>query len=345
MDIIAVTAPSGDTTTPDNNSGNTGDTGNTGNTGNTGTTTTVPSSAVLYYAGEKQYVTGKADIYVSSSGNQKYQLIMSATKADAVALTIKTNADKTISFVAEGKYLSADGTHVKFVASQDDNTKFVLESAGETGKYFVKCAVANYGGKAQYLEVYKGNLTCYGMGTDPSIYTFELQDTTGANGKLTEATPPASGDNNSDSNSGSNTGSTTVTGNLAASIDLTGTTTRTSYSTSQIIHAANGITYTNDKASSTNNFYDMTGKTYATRAYKGSTVKVEYTGMTAIVFHLDDYNNGDYTKGFDNMTVSGATISRDGATVTITFASATNAFQSTDLGSQIRIKSIDVYTA
>ena len=67
--------------------------------------------------------------------------------------------------------------------------------------------------------------------------------------------------------------------------------------------------------------------------------------MTAIVFTLDDHNSGQYLTGFDGMTVSGATISRNGDTVTITFASATNVFQSTNLASQTRINSIDVYTA
>ena len=84
---------------------------------------------------------------------------------------------------------------------------------------------------------------------------------------------------------------------------------------------------------------------FAYRAYKGSTVKVEYTGMVAIVFHLDDYSSGKYLTGFDGMEVSGATITRSGSDVTITFASATNVFQSADTLAQVRIKSIDVYTA
>jgi hypothetical protein len=45
------------------------------------------------------------------------------------------------------------------------------------------------------------------------------------------------------------------------------------------------------------------------------------------------------------MTVNGATITRSGATLTINFASATNVFQSAELAAQVRIKSIDVYTA
>lgn len=337
------------------NSGSTGgNTGNSGNSGTTGgtTTDTTKSSATLYYIADGLYVTGTEYAYTSSSsGKTKIELTLSDKKADAIALTIKKNSDNTVSFTAEGKYLFCDATDVKFVDSQSDYTKFVLESAG-TDKYYIKCAVANYNGNAQYLEVYSGYLTCYSMydTSDKNLYTFELKDTSGANGKITAAS--TSGGNTSGGNSGStgdNTGSGTVDvdGKLAASIDLTGTTTRTSYSTSQIVHAANGIKYTNDKAASNNNLYDMNGKTYATRAYQGSTVKIEYTGMVAIVLHLDDHTDGDksYMAGFDGMVVDGATITRDGTVVTITFAKATNVFQSANLAKQTRIKSIDVYTA
>ena len=341
---------SGGNTSGGNTSGGNTSGGNTsgGTTGGT-TTDTTKTSATIYFSTDKLYVTGTADIYTSSSGSQKEQLVLSSKKEDAIALTIKTNSDKTISFVAEGKYLYADGTHVKFVSSQSDNTKFVLESAG-TNKYYIKCAVANYQGKPQYLEAYYEKLTCYGMGSDTSKFIFELKDTSGANGKITAAS--TSGGNTSGGNSGStgdNTGSGTVDvdGKLAASIDMKGTTTLVSVNGTQTIHSANGIKYTNDKASSTTaNYSGQT--TNSARAYQGSTVKIEYTGMVAIVIHLDDYSyDGEkyYMEGFDGMVVDGATITRDGTVLTITFAKATNVFQSTNLTAQTRINSIDVYTA
>ena len=341
------------------NSGNTGNTGNTGNSGNSGNSgTTIPSGGkvVLSFPKDSKYVTGTHSEYTSSSGKTKMQLELTDSKAQAIALEKVTNSDGTISFKAGGKYLYADGTHVKFVSSRDDNTKFVLETAN--GGYYVKCAVANYNGNPQYLEVYSGKLTCYGMGADPSIYVFKLEDGTGANGTIKEATSSGSSSSGSSSSGSSSSGSsssgssssgsssTTVNGKLAASIDMIGINTRTSYSTEQTVHKANGITYTNDKASNTNGNIDMANNpNYGARAYKGSTVKIEYTGMVAIVFHLDDFNNCQYTAGFDGMEISGATITRNGGTVTITFASATNVFQSAELASQVRIKSIDVYTA
>ena len=128
----------------------------------------------------------------------------------------------------------------------------------------------------------------------------------------------------------------------AASLDLTGNANLVSGSGAQNIFAANGITFTNDKASSSS---DLTVQaSYAQRAYKGSTIKIEYTGMTKIVLTLDDYSDGKYLTGLDGMTVEGATIVRNNDVVTIYLATACDAFQSADLLGQIRIEKIDIYT-
>ncbi len=126
-------------------------------------------------------------------------------------------------------------------------------------------------------------------------------------------------------------------------IDMLGTTNLTSRTPDKTIYTANSIVYTNDKASSTTDNFDQTG-TYAARAYKGSTIKIEFPSMTKIVFILDDFSNGQYLTGFDNMEVTGATITRNNDTVTITFAVATNVFMSAELLSQVRIESIIVYS-
>lgn len=157
---------------------------------------TIPAKAqvggtiALAYPAENKYITGEHYLYTSSSGSSKYELVLSENKADALAMEVIENGDDTVSFKAGNMYLFCDATHVKFVEAQDDNTKFVLEAADTNGGYFIKCAVANYNGKPQYLEVYKGYLTCYGMG-DPTIYTFKLEDATGAAGTISglEAAP------------------------------------------------------------------------------------------------------------------------------------------------------------
>ena len=146
---------------------------------------TIPAAAqvggniVLAFPKENKYVTGIMHLYKT-----KYELVLSENKADAVALEVVDNGDDTVSFKAGDKYLFCDANTVEFAAEQSDNTKFVLEAADTDGGYFIKCAVANYGGKAQYLEVYSGYLTCYGMGSDSSIYIFKLEDAAGANGSV-----------------------------------------------------------------------------------------------------------------------------------------------------------------
>ena len=130
----------------------------------------------------------------------------------------------------------------------------------------------------------------------------------------------------------------------SAVLDLTGNANLVSGSAAQNVFAANGITFTNDKASSTS---DLTVQaSYAQRAYAGSTIKIEYPGMTKIVITFDDYesNGKTYMAGFDGMTVAGATITRENDVLTIVFDVATDVFQSTTLTSQVRIEKIEVFT-
>ena len=129
-----------------------------------------------------------------------------------------------------------------------------------------------------------------------------------------------------------------------AVLDLTGNANLVNGSAQQNVFAANGITFTNDKASSTSDLVVQTS--YAQRAYKGSTIKIEYPGMTQIVITFDDYesNGKTYMAGFDGMTVEGATFSRDNDVLTITFAAATDVFQSAELTSQVRIEKVEVFT-
>ena len=151
----------------------------------------VSGKVVLSYPKENKFVTGEHSLYAAKN---KWQLKLTDSKANAIALEVINNSDNTVTFKAGNQYLFCDATHVKFVTEQSDNTKFVLETTD--GGYFVKCAVANYGGKAQYLEVYSGIVTCFGMGTDPSIYVFKLEDGTGANGTIGGLEETPAPDNN-----------------------------------------------------------------------------------------------------------------------------------------------------
>ena len=86
-------------------------------------------------------------------------------------------------------------------------------------------------------------------------------------------------------------------------LDLTGKANLVSASGEQNVFAANGITFTNDKADSSSAL--TTQDTYAQRAYAGSTIKIEYKNMRKIIITCDDYSSGKYTTGMDGMEIEG----------------------------------------
>ena len=130
---------------------------------------------VIFNADSGMYVTGTDYLYTSSSGSQKHELVLTEDKSAALALTIRENGDGTVTFVTDdGKFLMSDGTNVQLVDAENDNTAFVLESA-ENGQ-FIKCAKATYNDNPQYLEIYSGYLTVYGMNeAKAAIYTFQFE--------------------------------------------------------------------------------------------------------------------------------------------------------------------------
>lgn len=139
---------------------------------------------VIYNAGAGKAMTAESYTYTNpKDGSTKDELkSVAATVADgkmtvpetAVVLTAKVDENGKYSFVtADGKYLYADGTHVRLVDEAGANTLFQLEAA-EDGS-FIKCDSAAYQGKAQYLEFYANCFTVYGMdSTKAGIYTFQF---------------------------------------------------------------------------------------------------------------------------------------------------------------------------
>ena len=110
----------------------------------------------------------------------------------------------------------------------------------------------------------------------------------------------------------------------------------------QKTYTLNGLTVINDKAESTDtmNIADPV----SARFYRGSTMTFQSTqAFKKIVINADDYSSGKYTTGFNGMTVTGATITVNGATTTIVLDAASTSFISGNLLSQMRIKSIDFY--
>ena len=115
---------------------------------------------------------------------------------------------------------------------------------------------------------------------------------------------------------------------------------RTSISTTKQVWEQNGVTFTNNKASSTTNVADYANPV---RLYASSSVTVACSlgNMTKIVF---DCNNSSYATAMNNSigTVSGATVSVSSDKVTVTFTTAVESFTVAKLTAQVRIDSITV---
>ena len=115
---------------------------------------------------------------------------------------------------------------------------------------------------------------------------------------------------------------------------------RTSYSTSQQVWEQNGIVFTNQKASSSNNVADYAKPV---RLYAGSSVTVSVEGATIskIVF---DCNSTSYANAMKASigTVSGATVSISSDKVTVVFNTAVESYTVAKLTAQVRLDEITV---
>ncbi len=129
----------------------------------------------------------------------------------------------------------------------------------------------------------------------------------------------------------------------SAVIHLNDAANRVSVSTEQQVWRENGVTVTNDKAESSSN---VNGQyTNPARFYKGSTVTVEYPGMTRIVFYMDSYK-ADYA---DQLIASLASVTNIVLThqdryVTVDLHEAVDSFTVPALVNQIRILEITACT-
>ena len=204
-----------------NTSGNTGSGTTTPDTPSTPTTPSgIPDSFVI--KNQDKYVTSSVYAYTSKNGSTKDELKMTDSKSGAAIFKLIKNSDGTVSFKVGSKLLYADGTNVRLVDSESDNTKFILEETSVG--YFIKCATATYQDKPQYLEVYSGYLTCYGMEADTSMYTFVFEAVTNSGNSgndNTGSTTPDSGNKPDDDIGNGNTGSDN-TGNDNTGNDNTG---------------------------------------------------------------------------------------------------------------------------
>lgn len=134
----------------------------------------------LYYSGEGKVMGTEGYTYTSASGSTKDELTALDATVEGDTMTLPQGAAQFKVYEQEGHYvlksdagfLYLDGTHVRLTEDQGEYTLFDLEQT-ENG-WFVKSANAQYYGKAQYLEYYGGYFTCYGMGSNAGIYTFQF---------------------------------------------------------------------------------------------------------------------------------------------------------------------------
>ena len=147
-------------------------------------------------------------------------------------------------------------------------------------------------------------------------------------------------------NSGSSSGGTETPtpSTAAASLEFNNTTTAIegafTADASKQVWNHNGIKVTAEKNNSTSDTF--TKVTNHARFYKGNSFKVEYKGMTKIVINCA---YADKTGGFTGLTLDGATATVEGKVITIIFTQPTDVFSVAALANQIRVSSIEVYTA
>ena len=99
--------------------------------------------------------------------------VLTTQATNAALLTVAVDEDGNYTFkTSDNKYLYLDGTHVRLADAAGDYTLFKLETA--TGGSYIASTNAKFSGKVQYLEYFGGYFTCFGMGDDKTIYTFQF---------------------------------------------------------------------------------------------------------------------------------------------------------------------------
>lgn len=129
---------------------------------------------------------------------------------------------------------------------------------------------------------------------------------------------------------------------IQIAISFNNTTQRISYSTSKHVWGNEGLTFTNDKASSTTNIANYPDDQYAhIRLYKDSKVTIACEGMTKMVIVSE--SGSDYKTAFTNSLISaGLNYTLSGDTYTILFSELTDSVTIPMSGGQARMKSITV---
>ena len=113
---------------------------------------------------------------------------------------------------------------------------------------------------------------------------------------------------------------------------------RVEWDTEHQVWQCDGITLTNNKGGSTSNVADYTDPA---RFYKGSSIKIEYPGMTKIVFTCT--GGAKYVLAEGDIAALGA-VTTDGFSVTLELKDAADAVEFVAASNQVRFSKIEVYS-
>ena len=126
----------------------------------------------------------------------------------------------------------------------------------------------------------------------------------------------------------------------AYSVSFADAANRTQFTTEVQVWEQNGVTITNEKASSTSNVADYVKPA---RFYKSSSLTIAAKGMVKIEITC---NSSSYATALANsISDANVTVTTNDKVVTITFAAATDSWTIATLGAQVRVDSLVVYAA
>ncbi len=124
---------------------------------------------------------------------------------------------------------------------------------------------------------------------------------------------------------------------VEATINFTTTTQRISQDSNSQVWSNDGFTFTNNKAGSSNAVADYSNPV---RLYKGSSVTLEFSGITKIYIESVSGYSDPWVNSIDSNI---AIATKDGNNITITLKESADTFTITSLTAQARAKSITVY--
>ena len=154
--------------------------------------------------------------------------------------------------------------------------------------------------------------------------------------------PPAGDDDQGNTNTpgGGNTGTVVPSG--SATISFADKANRTQFDGTIQVWEQNGIKVTNNKAKSSTAVGDYANPA---RFYQSSSLTIEAAGMVKIAFTCGTYSGKDYPAALVESIGDTANVTVDGLVVTVVLNSAADSFTIEEFAAQVRVASIEVFTA